>query len=185
MIWRGCYIAPSALFIRLRVAVKNSLPRWWTAGFYASNGEQIARFEAAPNVETAILVCVESMVNTLENTSPIYLRDLWRFPPGERTVRRTLRQITDALTRTIERGKRENVFRKIEPRVVAEALLASVRRMIEPDFLAGSSVTSAEAVRQVYQIFWFGSHANHKDSVGVRLPRYAPKRLEAAEAIKL
>jgi AcrR family transcriptional regulator len=124
--------------------------------------EQIARVEAAPNVEAAILVCVESMVDALENISPIYLRDLMRFPPGERAVGQTMRQITDALARVIEQGERQNLLRKIEPRLAAEALLAAVRRTIEPDFLAASHVTSAEAVRQVYRIFWFGVQARPK-----------------------
>jgi AcrR family transcriptional regulator len=146
--------------------------------------EQIARLEAAPNVEAAILVCIESMVNTLENTSAIYLRDIMRFPPGQRIVSHVLKRLTDALTAVIERGKRENVFRKIEPRVAAEALLAAVRRTIEPDFLAESRVTSAEAVRQVYQIFHFGLEAHYHPGAGVRAPRYAAKRLEAA-AVKV
>jgi AcrR family transcriptional regulator len=147
--------------------------------------EQIAKVEAAPNVEAAILVCVESMVETLESISVVYLRDLMRFPPGERAVRHTLTQMTDALTKVIEQGERENVFRKIAPRVVAEALLASVRRMIDPDFLAASRVTSAEAVRQVYQIFWFGLQTNQKAGAGVRAPRCAPKRLNGATAVKI
>jgi AcrR family transcriptional regulator len=140
--------------------------------------EQIARVEEALNVEAAILVCVSSMVDTLENISPLYLRDVMRFPPGERAIRRTMGQITEALAKVIEQGERQNVFRKIEPRLAAEALLASVRRMIEPDFLAASRVSSPEAVRQVYQIFWSGLQAHRK--TGVRLLRSAPRRLTGA-----
>jgi len=147
--------------------------------------EQIAKVEAAPTVDAAILVCVESMVETLESISAIYLRDLMRFPPGERAVKRTITQMTDALTKVIERGERENVFRKIAPRVAAEALLTSVRRMIDPEFLATSRVTSADAVRQVYQIFWFGLQANQKAAAGLRLPRCAPKRLDAVASLKV
>jgi AcrR family transcriptional regulator len=132
---------------------------------------QVADVNAAPNVESAILVCVDSMVNTLENISTIYLRDLLRFPPGERAVRQSLKELTDALTEVIERGEREHVFRKIAPEVAAEALLVSVRRMIEPDFLATSRVTSAEAVRQVYQIFWFGLQTDQKNSAGANQAR--------------
>lgn len=147
--------------------------------------EQIAKVEAAPTVDAAILVCVESMVETLESISAIYLRDLMRFPPGERAVKRTITQMTDALTKVIERGERENVFRKIAPRVAAEALLASVRRMIDPDFLATSRVTSADAVRQVYQIFWFGLQANQKAAAGLRLPRCAPKHPNEMASLKI
>lgn len=147
--------------------------------------EQIERLEAAPNVEAAILICVESMVATLESISPVYLRDLMRFGPGERAVKSIMRRITDAATKVIEQGKRENVFRKIDPRVAAEALFVSVRRMIEPDFLAMSRVTSAEAVRQVYQIFWFGLQAEQSGRPAMRLPRCAPKARAFAMPLKL
>jgi AcrR family transcriptional regulator len=146
--------------------------------------EQIARVEAAPTVDAAILACVESMVETLESISAVYLRDLMRFPPGERAVRRNLTRMTDVLTKVIEQGERENVFRKIAPQVVAEALLASVRRMIDPDFLAASRVTSADAVRQVYQIFWFGLQANQK-AAAVRPPRCAAKLSNGMPSLKV
>jgi len=147
--------------------------------------EQVAKVEAAPSVEAAILVCIESSVETLESISAVYLRDLMRFPPGERAVRRTFTQLTDALTKVIEQGEREKVFRKIAPQVAAEALLASVRRMIDPDFLATSRVTSADAVRQVYQIFWFGLQANQKAAAGLRLPRCAPKLSNGVASLKV
>ncbi len=147
--------------------------------------ENIAKVQAARNVEDAILVCVEFMVEALESISAVYLRDLMRFPPGERAVRHNISQVTNALTKVIEQGERENVFRKIAPRVVAEALLASVRRMIDPDFLATSRVTSADAVRQVYQIFWFGLQTNQKAAAGLRLPRCAPKLLNGVASLKV
>ncbi|MGO9266997.1 MAG: TetR/AcrR family transcriptional regulator [Candidatus Binataceae bacterium] len=147
--------------------------------------ENIAKVQAARNVEDAILVCVEFMVEALESISAVYLRDLMRFPPGERAVRHNISQVTNALTKVIEQGERENVFRKIAPRVVAEALLASVRRMIDPDFLATSRVTSADAVRQVYQIFWFGLQTNQKAAAGLRLPRCAPKLSNGVASLKV
>jgi len=143
---------------------------------------QIAEVKAAPNVEAAILVCIEMIIQTLESISPVYLRDLMRFPPGERAVRHTNKQITAALAKVIERGERENVFRKILPQVAAEALVASIRRMIDPEFLATSRVTSAEAVRQVYRIFWFGLRANQTNNGDLRLPRYSQRQNLAAAA---
>ena len=56
----------------------------------------------------------------------------------------------------IERGIKEGLFRQIDPRVAAEALLTSVLRMCEPDFTANSHTTTVEAVLQVYEIFWSG-----------------------------
>ncbi len=133
--------------------------------------ELIAQVEQAPDVQAAITACIETMVRNLENMSPVYLRDYMRFPPSARAVKRFQKQITDAMVRAIERGERENIFRKIEARVAAEALFAAVMRMIETDFLAASPVTAAEAVRQVSQIFWRGLRLNQEpDPAMERLP---------------
>jgi hypothetical protein len=60
------------------------------------------------------------------------------------------------LEHLIQRGIDEGLLRKIDPRVAAEALLTSALRVCEADFLANSRTTMAEAVRQVYEIFWSG-----------------------------
>jgi len=73
------------------------------------------------------------MVEALESIS--FFKDLMRFPPRESAVRDTITQMTDALTKVIEQGERENVFRKIAPRVVAEALLAHDRTRL-PRYVA-------------------------------------------------
>jgi AcrR family transcriptional regulator len=116
----------------------------------------IAQVDAAADTETAMVACVEAIVGSLESQSPVFLHDLYQFPHGIRLVKRFQRQTAAAITRAIKRGERENLFRRIEPRVAAEALLASVIRVIEPDFLAASSVSAAQAVRQVFRIFWSG-----------------------------
>ena len=118
--------------------------------------ELLAQVERAPELQSAIAACLETIVQNLEAISPVFLRDYMRFPAGARLLKRFQKQITEALVRVIERGEQEQVFRKLEARVAAEALIASVMRMIETDFLAASPVTAAEAVRQVYQIFWYG-----------------------------
>ncbi len=116
----------------------------------------IDQVDAAADTEAAIAVCVEAIVQSLDGESDAFLRDLHEFPPAVRMVQGFQRQIAAALTRAIKRGERENLFRRIEPSVGAEALLASVIRVIEPDFLATSKVSAAEAVRQIFQIFWCG-----------------------------
>jgi AcrR family transcriptional regulator len=131
----------------------------------------IAQVDQAPDTEAALVASVEAIVGSLENSSPVFLRDILLFPPGARLVKHFQRQTADAIARAIKRGERENLFRKIEPRVAAEALLASVNRMIEADFLAASSVTAAQAVRQVFQIFWCGLTRNQSEMRKSRQPR--------------
>jgi hypothetical protein len=84
------------------------------------------------------------------------MRDVMLFPAGRRAVDKWRRDIADELEHLIQRGVDEGLLRKIDPRVAAEALLTSTLRVCEPDFLANSRTTMAEAVRQVYEIFWSG-----------------------------
>jgi AcrR family transcriptional regulator len=123
----------------------------------------ICRIESAPDTTSALLAYIDSLVLILEGDSPVFLRDMQQFPAGLRLKREFQLRVADALARVIERGEREHVFRKIDPRVAAEALLVAVGRMIEPDFLSRSPITAAEAVRQLYQIFAFGLYNTRPD----------------------
>ncbi len=135
-----------------------------------------AQVESAPNTEAALMASVEAIVASLEGMSPIYLRDIQLFPAGIKLVKGFQRQLADAIGRAIKRGEKEQLFRRIEPRVAAEALIASINRMIQPDFLATSSVTAAQAVSQVFQIFWGGLSRNQGSVHKTRSPRSQSKR---------
>ncbi|HZP46873.1 MAG TPA: TetR family transcriptional regulator [Candidatus Binataceae bacterium] len=139
--------------------------------------ELVAQIEAAPDVDTALVTCLDSIAAILEQDSPVFLRDLTQFSPGVQARKDFQQQLADALVRLIERGERQHVFRRIEPRVAAEALLVSVGRMVESDFLAHSPITAAEAIRQLYQVFACGLRSSRN---GTRTAARAParKRLE-------
>jgi len=98
--------------------------------------------ENAPSIEAAMLGFVEASADNLRNVSSLWFRDIMRFPAGAAAVQHWEETFGNALGRLIERGIREKVFRKVEPRLAAEALLVSVKRMIDPDLelvVAGSS----------------------------------------------
>jgi len=116
----------------------------------------IAAIRSASSVQAAVQDCIRASVEQAQSVSPIWLRDVRLFPAGRRAVERWRAEIADDLEHLIERGVKEGLFRQIEPRVAAEALLTSVLRMCEPDFTAHSRTTTAEAVLQVYEIFWSG-----------------------------
>jgi AcrR family transcriptional regulator len=116
----------------------------------------IAAIRSAPSVQAAVLGCIRTSVEQVQNVSPIWLRDVRLFPAGRRAVEKWRADIADHLEHLINRGIKEGLFRSIDPRVAAEALLTSVLRMCEPDFTAKSRTTTAEAVLQVYEIFWSG-----------------------------
>jgi AcrR family transcriptional regulator len=116
----------------------------------------IAPMRDAPNVRAAVQGCIQASVDQAQEVNPLFMRDVMLFPAGRRAIDQWRSDIADELEHLIERGITEGLFRRIDPRVAAEALLTSVLRMCEPDFSAHSRTTTAEAVRQVYEIFWAG-----------------------------
>lgn len=118
--------------------------------------ETIAPLRDAATVRDAVQGCIQASVEQAKNVSPLWMRDVMLFPAGRRAIDHWRANIADELERLIERGINEGLFRRIDPRVAAEALLTSVLRMCEPDFSANSRTTMVEAVRQVYEIFWAG-----------------------------
>jgi AcrR family transcriptional regulator len=116
----------------------------------------IAPLRNAPSVRAAVQGCIQASVDQAKEATSLWLRDVMLFPAGRRAIDKWRANIANELEHLIERGISEGLFRKVDPRVAAEALLTSVLRMCEPDFSANSRTTTAEAVRQVYEIFWAG-----------------------------
>jgi AcrR family transcriptional regulator len=110
----------------------------------------------SPSVRAAVQGCIQANVDQAKAATPLWLRDVMLFPAGRKAIDRWRSNLADEFEHLIERGISEGLFRQIDPRVAAEALLTSVLRMCEPDFSANSRTTTAEAVRQVYEIFWAG-----------------------------
>jgi len=120
---------------------------------------RMAELEDADSIETTVLGYVQATADALTNVSPPWFRDLMRFPAGSLAIKKWEEVLGRALGRVIDRGIREKVFREVEPRVAAEALLCSVKRMIDPDLLMDLRVNAADAVHQVFEIFWAGLYA--------------------------
>ncbi len=116
----------------------------------------IAPIRNAPSVRAAVQGCIKASVEQTQHVTPLFLHDVMLFPAGRRATEQWRSDIANEMEHLIARGIHEGLFRKIDPRVAAESLLASVLRMCEPDFSANSRTTTAEAVRQVYEIFWAG-----------------------------
>jgi AcrR family transcriptional regulator len=123
---------------------------------------RLAELEDSDSIETTVLGFVESTAEALSNVSPPWFRDLMRFPAGSLAIKKWEEVLGKALGRVIDRGIREQVFREVEPRVAAEALICSVKRMIDPDLLMDLRVNAADAVHQVFEIFWAGLYAGNK-----------------------
>jgi len=121
----------------------------------------------ASNVRAAIEGCLQATVEQVKDAGLLWVRDLRLFPAGRRAMDKWRANIADELEHLIERGTSEGLIRRIDPRVAAEALLTSVMRMSDPDFSAKSRTTTADAIRQVYEIFWAGLCREPRDAYSV------------------
>jgi len=76
-------------------------------------------------VRAAVQGCIQASVEQAKNTSSLWMRDVMLFPAGRRAIDKWRADVADELEHLIERGIGEGLFRRIDPRVAAEALLTS------------------------------------------------------------
>jgi AcrR family transcriptional regulator len=118
--------------------------------------KMVAAMQRAPSVQEAITVGIDMCADNARSTSMLWQRDLGRFPAGKRALKQWKTDVSKVLEDLIERGIRENLLRKVNPRLAAELLIVSILQMSDSEFLADLNTTAAEAIRQIYTIFWSG-----------------------------
>jgi AcrR family transcriptional regulator len=128
----------------------------------------LAPIRSVPGVRGAVQGCMRASVDQAKNVSPLFMHDVMLFPAGRKAVEKWRTDIADELEHLIQRGINQGLLRRIDPRVAAESLLTSSLRVCEPDFLANSRTTMAEAVRQVYEIFWSGLFRGRRNGKATR-----------------
>ncbi len=120
------------------------------------NREMIAAAMAAPNCIAALCAPMETVIAAFGNESNRFNNDLRSFPGGLRVLRRTEKQRLRLAEETIAQGVRIGAFRKVEPHLVAAALHAAAMRVTDPQFLSESTMTWAQALREVFRLFFQG-----------------------------
>jgi AcrR family transcriptional regulator len=120
------------------------------------NRDIIAAAKAAPNCIAALCAPVETVITLFGNESSRFNHDLRTFPPGLRVLRRTDKQRLRLTEETIAQGVRLGAFRKVDPRLVAAALNAAAMRVTDPQYLTESTMTWAQALREVFRLFFQG-----------------------------
>jgi hypothetical protein len=117
-------------------------------------------------VRPAVQGCILASVEQAKGVISVRLRDVRLLPAGRQAIDRLRSDIAIESERIIERGINEGLFRKMDPRVAAAALLTSVLRVCEPDFSTHSRSSTATAVRQVYEIFRTGLFSGQPRWIG-------------------
>ncbi len=120
------------------------------------NREMIAAAKAAPNCIAALCAPMETVIAAFGNESNRFNNDLKSFPAGLRVLKRTDKQRLRLAEETIAQGVRIGAFRKVDPHLVAAALHAAAMRVTDPQFLSESTMTWAQALREVFRLFFQG-----------------------------
>ncbi|MCL4744053.1 MAG: TetR/AcrR family transcriptional regulator [Burkholderiaceae bacterium] len=84
------------------------------------------------------------------------MRDIDAYPPASALWRRHTRERMQGLRALVERCVEQGVFRGIDPRLVAEVMTVSLRRICEPDFLCTTELSYREAVSELYGLLLHG-----------------------------
>ncbi|HLI80634.1 MAG TPA: TetR/AcrR family transcriptional regulator [Candidatus Binataceae bacterium] len=120
------------------------------------NREMYAAAKAAPNCIAALCAPMETAITLFGNESNRFNNDLKSFPAGVRVLRRTEKQRMRLTEETVAQGVRIGAFRKVDPRLVAAALQAAATRVTDPQYLSDSTMTWAQALREVFRLFFHG-----------------------------
>jgi AcrR family transcriptional regulator len=120
------------------------------------NSEMVAAAKAAPNCIAALCAPMETAIAAFGNESNRFNNDFKSFPAGLRVLRRTDKQRMRLTEESIAQGVRLGAFRKVDPHLVAAALQAAAMRVTDPQFLSESTMTWAQALREVFRLFFQG-----------------------------
>lgn len=85
-----------------------------------------------------------------------FVSDVQSFPAGYRIWLAHQQQRMAGLEAIIDAGSRAGVFQDVHARLVAELMLTSVRRIIEPDFLASVGLSLTDAFEEWYRVLEHG-----------------------------
>jgi AcrR family transcriptional regulator len=120
------------------------------------NREMIAAAKAAPNCIAALCAPMETVIALFGSEGNRFNHDLKSFPAGLRVLKRTEKERMRLTEETVAQGVRIGAFRKVDPRLVAAALNAAAMRVTDPLFLSDSTMTWAQALREVFRLFFQG-----------------------------
>lgn len=118
--------------------------------------EMMAAAKAAPNCIAALYDPVEAAISLFGNDSNRFNNDIKSFPAGLRALRRTEKQRMRLTEETIAQGVRTGAFRHVDSHLVAAAIQAAAMRVTDPLFLSESTMTWAQALREVFRLFLQG-----------------------------
>ncbi|MCD6681470.1 MAG: TetR/AcrR family transcriptional regulator [Burkholderiaceae bacterium] len=142
-------LAPSkeALFLRV---FDRYLKRLREAGRHGAHGLP---------AQEAIVAYLAPALDAARKLSTRLMGDVQSYPPARALWERHTRERMTGLQVLIDDCVRTNVFRGVDPYLVAEVMSASLRRIGEPDFLTKAGLSYRDAVQELYGLLLRGLQA--------------------------
>ena len=110
----------------------------------------------ASDPEHQIEAFVAAGLEVFQPASPAFVAAIESFPPARLLFDFHLSQTREFLVEKIELGIAEGRFRPLHPELVAEALMAAVRRVIDPEVLETNGVGATEALDELFGLVLHG-----------------------------
>lgn len=132
---------------------KNELVLKVIAEFFARiRREAAASVAASSDPADQIFVYLQAGVRAAQRLSQTTIVDINGWEPARRVWQEHIRLRVDGLCELIERGIKLGVFRRINPKLVAELAFASISRLREPDFYLSTNIPASEAFQEYYRM---------------------------------
>lgn len=95
-------------------------------------------------------------IRETERASAVFFADVAALPEARRLLDDHQRRRIAGIRELVAEGVRRRVFRGIDPHLVAEVFSEAYRRVSQPDFLAASSLSMAEAYAELSHLLRHG-----------------------------
>jgi len=124
------------------------------------------QFDAANNWPDRLSGYLSAGAEEARTMAFAFMRDLQAFASGRRLLLdHQQRRIAD-LEQIVEAGVSAGAFNKVNPQIAADILFLSMRRFIEPEFLAKVRLNIGEAMEEVYSLIANGIIRTAGDAEG-------------------
>jgi len=110
----------------------------------------------APDLPTRIERFLAPGITETQRASAVFFADVAALPAAKRLLDDHQRRRMHGIRDLVAEGARRGVFRGIDPHLVAEVFTSAYRRVSQPDFLAASSLSMAEAYAELSHLLRHG-----------------------------
>jgi len=110
----------------------------------------------APDLATRIERYLAPGITETQRASSVFFADVAALPQAKRLFDAHQRRRMEGIRDLVAAGARRGIFRGLDPHLVAEVFSGAYRRVSQPDFLAASSLSMAEAYSELSHLLRHG-----------------------------